>query len=45
MAAQKGVLVVDKFEMVAPEGGWGYVVALGLSTIFVSTYFYIIYIS
>lgn len=27
----------DKYELVPPEGGWGYVVCVGLSVIFVST--------
>lgn len=28
-----------KYELVPPEGGWGYVVCVGLSVIFVSNFF------
>lgn len=31
------------FEMVPPEGGWGYLVCVGLSVIFVSTFFCYLY--
>lgn len=31
---------VDKYEYVPPEGGWGYMVCVGLSVIFVSRIIY-----
>lgn len=34
----------DDYEMVPPEGGWGYVVCVGLSVIFVSIKKYNFYV-
>lgn len=34
---------VDKYEYVPPEGGWGYMVCVGLSVIFVSRYIFYFY--
>lgn len=31
----------EKYEMVPPEGGWGYLVCIGLSVIFVSSLVYL----
>lgn len=33
----------EKYEMVPPEGGWGYLVCIGLSVIFVSSLCFIYY--
>lgn len=33
---EKGSVCSDQYEMVPPEGGWGYLVCVGLSVIFVS---------
>lgn len=30
-----------KYELVPPEGGWGYAVCVGLSVIFVSTFLFL----